>query len=69
AMVGLATSDDYDPLIRVLKNLSPEEQAELVRRVQSEVKCASIDALERFIFAKGRSALIHIVKSIVSDFN
>uniref|UniRef100_A0A0B7ASV7 Glycine zipper domain-containing protein n=1 Tax=Arion vulgaris TaxID=1028688 RepID=A0A0B7ASV7_9EUPU len=69
SLVGYRMSDDYQSMIDVLQDISDEDKAELVKRVQELVGATSLEALTRFIGAQAqRSALIGLLRSAVSEF-
>lgn len=69
SVIGYRMSDDYQSLIDALQDLSEEDKAELVRRVQELVGAASIEALTRFIGVQAqRSALLDMLRSAAAEF-
>jgi len=49
AVVGYATVNDYDSMIKVLRELSDADKKRLVARIQELVGSSSIEALTTFI--------------------
>ncbi|BFZ02172.1 hypothetical protein BsWGS_05211 [Bradybaena similaris] len=69
SVIGYRMSDDYQSLIDALQDLSDEDKAELVRRVQELVGAASIEAFTRFIGVQAqRSALLDMLRSAAAEF-
>ena len=48
-MLGYATVDDYDSMLKVLREMSEEDKERLVARVQELVGSTSLEALTSFI--------------------
>ena len=49
AVVGYATVDNYESMMKVLRGLNDEEKKQLVARVQELVGSSSLEALTSFI--------------------
>jgi len=49
AAIGYATVDDYDSMVKVLKEMSDEDKKLLVTRIQELVGSSSLEALTSFI--------------------
>ncbi|KAI8792957.1 hypothetical protein BgiMline_002966 [Biomphalaria glabrata] len=70
SFIGYRMSDDYQSLIEVLQDLTDEEKAELVKRVQELVGGTTIEALTRFIGTQAqRSSLLHLLRSAASELS
>jgi len=48
-VLGYATVDDYDSMLKVLREMSEEDKERLVARVQELVGSTSLEALTSFI--------------------
>ena len=48
-MLGYATVDDYDSMLKVLREMSEEDKERLVARVQELVGSTSLEALTSYI--------------------
>lgn len=55
--MGYRLSSDYDSLITVLQELTDDEKADLVKKVQELVGSTTIEALTRFIGCQVRDVL------------
>ncbi|CAL1535576.1 unnamed protein product [Lymnaea stagnalis] len=70
SLMGYRMSDDYQSLIDVMQDLTDEDKAELVKKVQELVGATSIEALTRFIGAQAqRSALLNLLRSAASELS
>jgi len=49
AAIGYATVDDYDSMVKVLREMSDEDKKLLVTRIQELVGSSSLEALTSFI--------------------
>ncbi|KAL5004859.1 hypothetical protein ScPMuIL_018315 [Solemya velum] len=49
AVIGYVKSDDYTAMIKVLKEMSPEDKQKIVQKVQTLVGSTGIEALTKFI--------------------
>lgn len=63
-------SDEYQSLIDALQDLSDEDKAELVKRVQQLVGGVSIEALTRFIGVQAqRSSLLDLLRTAAAELS
>ena len=67
-LIGYLFSDQYTPMIKVLKNLKDEDKKKVVKAVQELVRSSSINALTSFIKNPvGREQLIKVIRDVVAE--
>ncbi|XP_025094602.1 uncharacterized protein LOC112564176 [Pomacea canaliculata] len=68
SFLGYRLSSDYDSLITVLQELTDDEKADLVKKVQELVGSTTIEALTRFIGCQvQRENLLNLLRSAAQD--
>jgi hypothetical protein len=65
ALLGYATVDNYDSLIKVLREMSDDDKRRLVQRVQELVGSTGIEALTNFIASQVNRDLF---ATVIRDF-
>ena len=67
-LIGYLCSDEYTPMIKVLKNLNDEDKEKVVKAVQELVRSSSINALTSFIQNPvGMKQFIKVLRDVVGD--
>ncbi|XP_041368776.1 protein C19orf12 homolog [Gigantopelta aegis] len=68
AVIGYAVGDEYQSLVKTLKNLTDDEKRRIVDKVQDVVGSTGIEALTRFVgFQAQREILINILQKATKE--
>jgi len=68
AWVGYSTVDDYDSMVKVLKEMNDEDKKRLVARIQELVGSSSLEALTSFIASQvNRELFASVVREFASQ--
>ncbi|XP_067657090.1 protein C19orf12 homolog [Haliotis asinina] len=68
SVIGYCLSDEYQSMIKVLKELTDEDKKRLVNQVQEVVGSSGIEALTRFIRQQAqREILLNVLNKFTTD--
>ncbi|KAK3089427.1 hypothetical protein FSP39_003524 [Pinctada imbricata] len=68
SIMGYCMSDNYQAMLKVLKNLNDSEKEELVKKVQELVGSSGMEALVHFVAGQAqRELLLNMIQGFVND--
>ena len=68
SLIGYMTADEYQSMLKVMRNLSDKDKEKIAKKVQELVGSVGIEELVRFIGTQvQRDALLHLLRNALSD--